>query len=301
MLIDENFLASLEVPKSDREVPFFARQRVGDAFNESVFVDSTATSSQQTEIDNEGRKYKWPQHILWGGKGGLNYERFDMSELEILFEDNHLIAVNKQPGLLVQGDETGDEPLSEKVKTYLAKKYQKPGAVFLGVVHRLDRPVSGVVVFARTSKALSRMNELFRHRETKKVYMAVVAGTPRPPSGTLIHWLSKDESKNKTTVYRKETEGAAKSELSYELLNTIAGRSLVEVRPVTGRSHQIRAQLSSLGCPIVGDLKYGSTEPTGDGSICLHALRLEFIHPVRKELLTIAAPMPQNHFWIPFG
>ncbi len=224
-----------------------------------------------------------------------------MSELEILFEDNHLIAVNKRSGVLVQGDETGDEPLSEKVKTYLAKKYQKPGAVFLGVVHRLDRPVSGVVVFARTSKALSRMNELFRLRETKKIYVAIVGGTPRPPEGSLVHWLSKDESKNKTTIYRKETEGASRSELHYQLLRVIDGRSFLEVRPVTGRSHQIRAQLSSMGCPIVGDLKYGSAEPTGDGSICLHALRLEFIHPVRKEPVTIAAPLPQNHYWIPFG
>jgi 23S rRNA pseudouridine1911/1915/1917 synthase len=220
--------------------------------------------------------------------------------LEVLFEDNHLLAINKPAGVLVQGDETGDTPLVEEAKAYIKRKYQKPGDVFLGVVHRLDRPVSGVVVFARTSKALSRMNELFRDRRTEKVYWAVVEKAPTPPSGTLVHWLLKDEKKNKTTVYRQETSGALRSELSYAHLASSGGLHLLEVRPLTGRSHQIRAQLSTLGCPILGDLKYGSGSPTGDGSIGLHARRLSFLHPVKKELITIRAEAPDQLWWSPF-
>jgi len=220
--------------------------------------------------------------------------------LEVLFEDNHLIAINKRAGELVQGDSTGDVPLPEKVKEYIKEKYKKPGAVFLGVVHRLDRPVSGVVVFARTSKSLERMNELFRNRETQKIYHAIVYGRPPKPSDTLVHWLVKDESRNKTTAFKKENKDGLRSELSYELQRNAGNRSLLEVRPLTGRPHQIRVQLASVGCPIVGDVKYGAEAPNDDASICLHASRLEFIHPVRKEAITIAAGFPQNHLWDSF-
>lgn len=218
-------------------------------------------------------------------------------ELQVLYEDNHLIAINKSPGLLVQGDETGDRTLADAVKDYIKSRYGKPGAVFLGVVHRLDRPVSGVVVFARTSKALSRMNELFRDRKTEKVYWAIVNKKPVKTEDTLIHWLSKDETKNKTTVYARETKDALKSELSYVTKQQSPGASLLEVRPITGRSHQIRAQLAAMGCPIFGDVKYGSKEETGDGSIALHARKLTFVHPVKKEALTILADPPRSSWW----
>lgn len=219
---------------------------------------------------------------------------------EVLLEDNHLLAINKPAGVLVQGDETGDKPLVEEAKAYIKQAYQKPGDVFLGVVHRLDRPVSGVVVFARTSKALTRMNELFRDRKTEKVYWALVDRMPSSPSGTLVHWLQKDEKKNKTTAFRQETPGTLRSELGYTLLHSSGGVHLLEVRPVTGRSHQIRAQLSAMGCPILGDLKYGSGTVTGDGSIALHARRLSFVHPVRKEAVTIQANAPDQLWWVPF-
>ncbi|MBL7848479.1 MAG: RluA family pseudouridine synthase [Cyclobacteriaceae bacterium] len=218
--------------------------------------------------------------------------------LEILFEDNHLLAINKAAGILVQGDETGDTPLVEEAKAYIKAKYGKPGDVFLGVVHRLDRPVSGVVVFARTSKALSRMNELFRDRKTEKVYWAVTDHAPPAQTGNLVHWLSKDERKNKTTAYSRETPGALKSELSYSILHSTTGSFLLEVRPITGRSHQIRVQLASMGCPILGDVKYGSSYETGDGSIALHARRLTFLHPVRKELVTVEADPPRRPWWM---
>jgi 23S rRNA pseudouridine1911/1915/1917 synthase len=232
----------------------------------------------------------------------LSKLQINSSMLNILYEDNHLIAVNKRAGVLVQGDSTGDVPLSELVKEYIKEKYNKPGAVFLGVVHRLDRPVSGVVVFARTSKSLERMNELFRNRETKKIYHAIVIGKPPKQSDTLVHWLVKDESRNKTTAYKKEKVGGLRSELSYELRTHVkaSGHSLLEVQPVTGRPHQIRVQLSSIGCPIVGDVKYGAETPTDDASICLHASRLQFIHPVRKEELIIKAEFPANHLWDSF-
>jgi len=220
--------------------------------------------------------------------------------LNILYEDNHLIAINKRAGVLVQGDSTGDVPLSELVKEYIKEKYHKPGAVFLGVVHRLDRPVSGVVVFARTSKSLERMNELFRNRETKKIYNAIIYGKSPKPKDTLVHWLVKDESRNKTTAYKKEHSDGLRSELSYELRGHVNGVSLLEVRPVTGRPHQIRVQLSTIGCPIVGDVKYGAEVPNNDASICLHASRLQFVHPVRKEDLVIEAPFPSNHLWDSF-
>jgi 23S rRNA pseudouridine1911/1915/1917 synthase len=220
--------------------------------------------------------------------------------LTVIFEDNHLLVINKSPGVLVQGDETGDIPLVELGKDYIKHKYNKPGAVFLGVVHRLDRPVSGVVVLARTSKALERMNELFRDRETKKIYWAIVSAKPKQDSGTLIHWLAKDEKKNKTTAYSKETHGALRSELNYQIITQNNGEWLLEVNPITGRSHQIRAQLASMGCPIKGDLKYGASEPNADASICLHARRLEFIHPVKKEKIVLECDPPDKGFWNKF-
>lgn len=220
---------------------------------------------------------------------------------EILYEDNHLLAVNKPAGVLVQGDKTGDVPLADHLKKYIKEKYNKPGEVFLGVVHRLDRPVTGVCLFARTSKALERMNAQFRERETMKTYWALVRTRPAKPEGVLVHWLSKDEKKNKTTAFKIETPGALRSELSYKLIAGASGFSLLEVKPLTGRSHQIRVQLASMGCSIRGDLKYGDVEANEDASICLHARSLEFIHPVRKEPLKITAPLPKIHEWENFS
>jgi 23S rRNA pseudouridine1911/1915/1917 synthase len=219
-------------------------------------------------------------------------------DFSVIYEDNHLLIVNKANGVLVQGDETGDKPLVDLCKDYIKEKYDKPGAVFLGVVHRLDRPVSGVVVLARTSKSLERMNALFREKETKKTYWAVVKNKPRKDHDTLIHWLIKDEKKNKTTHFIKETTGALRSELSYSVIGTAQSHWLLEVKPITGRSHQIRAQLAAIGCPIRGDVKYGYGEIINDGrSINLHAKRLEFIHPVKKENLKVEAPLPDDGFW----
>jgi 23S rRNA pseudouridine1911/1915/1917 synthase len=221
--------------------------------------------------------------------------------LTVLYEDNHLLVINKSSGVLVQGDATGDKPLVEICKEYIKEKYQKPGEVFLGVVHRLDRPVSGVVVFARTSKSLERMNELFRNRETKKTYWALVDKKPQNQEGTLIHWLVKDEKKNKTTAYKKEHPEGQRSELNYKIIEQKSGLFLLEVNPITGRPHQIRVQLASMGCPIVGDVKYGFAVANDDASICLHARQLGFIHPVKKEPITITATLPKNHFWKPFS
>jgi 23S rRNA pseudouridine1911/1915/1917 synthase len=217
--------------------------------------------------------------------------------IEILFEDNHLIAVNKKPSDLSQGDDTGDAALDSEVRKYIARKYNKPGDVFLGLVHRLDRPVGGVILFARTSKALARMNEIFRSRDIKKIYLAIVGERPPEVEGELTNYLKKNEAQNKTYVYDNEVKGSKKASLSYR----IAGRSdryyLLEVELHSGRHHQIRAQLAKIGCPIKGDLKYGYPRSNDDGSICLFAQSLEFIHPVKKEKIFIKAPKPQGDVW----
>lgn len=214
--------------------------------------------------------------------------------LQILFEDNHLLIINKRVGDLVQGDQTGDNPLSEICKDYIKKKYNKPGAVFLGVVHRLDRPTSGIVVFAKTSKALTRMNELFKNRETQKTYWAVVKNTPPKPSDDLIHFLKKNSKTNTAKVYVKEVDESKKAHLKYEVIIKSDQYQLLEITLFTGRHHQIRAQLAHIGCPIKGDLKYGFDRSNPDGGINLHARKLSFIHPVTLEKLNINAPCPTS-------
>lgn len=217
--------------------------------------------------------------------------------IEILYEDNHLIAVNKKPSDLSQGDKTGDSAIDTDVKQYIAKKYNKPGDVYLGIVHRLDRPVGGIMLFARTSKALERMNEIFRTREVTKTYLAIVRERPPEDQATITHYLKKNEEQNKTYVYDNEVKGSKLASLSYK----VAGRSerffLLEVELHTGRHHQIRAQLAKIGCPIKGDLKYGFSRSNDDGSISLFARRLSFIHPVRKEKIVIEAPFPAGDVW----
>ena len=215
----------------------------------------------------------------------------------VIYEDNHLLVVNKEAGVLVQGDATGDTPLVDLAKEYIKHKYNKPGEVFLGVVHRLDRPVSGIVVLARTSKSLERMNTLFRERETEKIYWAIVSVKPAQPSGTLVHWLLKDESKNKTRAFAQETRGALRSELNYQVIGAHGSHWLLEINPITGRPHQIRVQLATMGCTIYGDMKYGDPNTTNDGSICLHARKLSFVHPVKKEPLIFEAPLPASDLW----
>lgn len=215
----------------------------------------------------------------------------------VIYEDNHLLIVNKAPGILVQGDITGDIPLVDLCKEYIGKKYGKSGSVFLGVVHRIDRPVSGLVVLARTSKALERMNALFRERHTRKTYWAITDRKPSSESGNLIHWLSKDEKKNKTTAFPREAPGASRSELDYAVIAQKEKQWLLEVNPVTGRPHQIRVQLAFMGCPIKGDIKYGSAAPLKDASIALHAIKLEFTHPVKKTPMMVQAPLPDTGHW----
>jgi 23S rRNA pseudouridine1911/1915/1917 synthase len=220
-----------------------------------------------------------------------------ITEADILYEDNHLIAINKRSGDIVQVDETGDEPLDEKVKKYIAVKYNKPNGAFLGVVHRLDRPVSGVILFAKTSKALERMNAIFKNREVRKTYFAVVRNKPARTEGNLVHYLIKNPQKNVVAAYNKEVTGSQRSELDYKLIGEVGGFYLLQVNPLTGRSHQIRVQLSTMDCPIVGDNKYGYPRGSRKGSICLHARQLEFIHPVQKEPVKIFAPLPVDGFW----
>lgn len=217
--------------------------------------------------------------------------------LDVLYEDNHIIAVNKKPSEIVQGDKTGDEPMSDAVKRYLKEKYNKPGEVFTGVVHRIDRPVSGVVLFAKTSKALSRLNELFRTKDIQKTYWAVVKNKPKLDHATLINYLVKDERTNKSRAYNEERKGALRSELSYTVIAKTDNYYLLEVLPITGRHHQIRVQLSHMGCPIKGDVKYGFDRTNKDASIHLHARKIEFIHPVKDEPVCIIAPPPDEVVW----
>lgn len=223
------------------------------------------------------------------------------ASIEILYEDNHLIAVNKKPSDIVQGDKTGDIPLSEHVKEYIKHKYNKPGAVYLGVTHRIDRPVSGVVLFARTDRALSRVNEMFRDKKIQKTYWAIVKEKPPKEEGVLIHYLKKNEAKNMSRAYPNEVHGALKSELTYKIIASSTNYYLLEIKPLTGRHHQIRVQLSAMGCPIKGDVKYGFKRGNGDGSIHLHARKIEFIHPVKQEPVTIAAPPPDEVLWNEFS
>ena len=214
--------------------------------------------------------------------------------LEVLYEDNHIIIVNKKSGDIVQADITQDEPLTEPVKKYLKEKYNKPGEVFLGVVHRIDRPVSGIVVFARTSKALTRLTNLFRNREVKKTYWAVVKNKPAETSATLVHYHQKDESRKRAKLFNKEVAHSKICELSYQYLASSDKYHLLEVYPVTGRFHQIRSQLSKIGSPIKGDLKYGFERPNDNASIHLHARKIEFIHPISQKEIKIIAPVPQD-------
>ncbi len=218
-------------------------------------------------------------------------------EKRILFEDNHLIVVNKLPSEIVQGDKTGDEPLSEALKQYLKEKYHKPGNVFLGVVHRLDRPVSGVVVFAKTGKALSRMNELVKQRDMQKIYWAVVKTRPPQTIGKLVHYLERNQQKNKSFVSRRPGKDSKEAILSYGLLASGERYHLLEIDLHTGRHHQIRVQLAAIGCPVKGDLKYGFSRSNPDASISLHARKVSFVHPVKKEKLEITADPPHDALW----
>ena len=218
-------------------------------------------------------------------------------EENILFEDNHIIIINKMPSQIVQGDKTGDRPLSELVKDYLKVKYKKQGEVYLGVVHRLDRPVSGAVVFARTSKSLTRLNALIKNREVNKTYWAVVKNKPPKESDTLVNYLRRDEAKNKSFVSAKSTGSTQLASLSYTLLASSDNYYLLEIDLQTGRHHQIRAQLAAIGCPIKGDLKYGFPRSNPDASIHLHARKVSFIHPVSLKLLSIIAPLPKDPIW----
>ena len=217
--------------------------------------------------------------------------------MTVVYEDNHIIVVNKTASEIVQADKTGDTPLSETVKQYLKEKYQKPGNVFLGVTHRLDRPVSGLVIFAKTSKALTRLNEMFRAGEVKKTYWAVVKNAPKESEGELVHFLVRNEKQNKSYAYDKEVPNSKKAVLDYRLIGRSENYYLLEVDLKTGRHHQIRCQLAKMGCPIKGDLKYGSPRSNPDGSICLHARRVRFVHPVSKELIELKAPLPAGNLW----
>ncbi len=217
--------------------------------------------------------------------------------MTVVYEDNHLIIVNKAASEIVQGDKTGDEPLSESLKRYLKEKYNKPGNVFLGVVHRLDRPVSGLVVFAKTSKALSRLNTMLAQGEVKKTYWAIVTARPPQEEGELIHYLVRNEQQNKSYAYDRERQGSKQAILHYRLIATSDRYWLLEVDLKTGRHHQIRCQLSKMGCPIKGDLKYGAPRSNPDGSISLHARRIRFVHPVSKQTIDLTAPVPHLAPW----
>lgn len=221
--------------------------------------------------------------------------------MKVLYEDNHLIIVNKSAGEIVQGDKTGDEPLSDMVKAYLKEKYQKPGNVFCGVTHRLDRPTSGAVVFAKTSKALTRLNDMFRNGEIKKTYWAIVKNRPVAEEDTLTHYLVKNEKTNKSTAYDSEKPHTKRAVLHYRLIAASQNYFLLEVDLETGRHHQIRCQLAKIGSPLRGDLKYGAERSNPDGSISLHARTVSFIHPVSKENISVTAPLPEEALWNAFS
>ncbi len=220
--------------------------------------------------------------------------------MTVVYEDNHIIIVNKVASEIVQGDKTGDTPLSETIKLYLKEKYQKPGNVFIGVTHRLDRPVSGLVVFAKTGKALSRLNEMFKNSEVKKTYWAIVKNAPKEVEGELVNYLVRNEKQNKSYAYDREVPNSKKAVLHYHLIGKSQNYFLLEIELKTGRHHQIRCQLAKMGCPIRGDLKYGFPRSNPDGSICLHARYIRFLHPVSKELIDVAAPPPADNLWLGF-
>lgn len=221
--------------------------------------------------------------------------------MTVVYEDNHIIIVSKQSGEIVQGDKTGDTPLSEKVKAYIKEQYAKPGNVFCGVVHRLDRPVSGLVVFARTSKALARLNDMFRNGDVHKTYWAITAECPAEPEGTLTHWLRRNEKQNKSYAYNHETPNAKQATLRYRVIAHGERYHLIEVQLLTGRHHQIRCQLAAIGCPIKGDLKYGARRSNADGSISLLARSVEFVHPVSHQTIKAEAPLPNDRLWQALG
>lgn len=217
--------------------------------------------------------------------------------MKVVYEDNHIIIVNKRSGEIVQGDKTGDKPLSDIVKEYIKEKYNKPGNVFLGVVHRLDRPVSGLVVFAKTSKALSRLNDMFRTGDVHKTYWAITKRRDIAPEGTLTDWLTRNERQNKSYAHDREVAGAKKAVLKYKVRSVSDNYMRLEVTLLTGRHHQIRCQLAHMGCPIKGDLKYGAPRSNPDGSISLHSRRVEFVHPVSKEQICVEAEVPADRLW----
>ncbi len=221
--------------------------------------------------------------------------------MNVVYEDNHIIIVNKASGEIVQGDKTGDEPLSETVKQYIKEKYNKPGNVFLGVVHRLDRPVSGLVVFAKTSKALARLNDMFRNGDVHKTYWAIVKRRDIAPEATLTDWLTRNERQNKSYAHQREVPGSKNAVLKYKVRAVSDNYMLLEVNLMTGRHHQIRCQLAHMGCPIKGDLKYGSPRSNPDGSISLMSRRVEFVHPVSKETIVAEAPVPNDRLWQALG
>ncbi len=223
--------------------------------------------------------------------------RSNKHNLHVLYEDNHIIAVNKRAGDIVQGDKTGDTPLNTIVKQYIKDKYNKPGNVYLGTVHRLDRPTTGIVLFAKTSKVLPRLNKLFLTKDIQKTYWALVKQAPVKSKDTLVHWLKKNPKNNKSTAYTKEIKDSKKAILHYTTLKQLDRYSLLEIQLETGRHHQIRSQLSSIGTPIKGDLKYGFNRSNKDASISLHARHITFMHPVKKEPVHITAPLPNDAVW----
>ena len=224
-------------------------------------------------------------------------DKLEMTENDVLYEDNHIIIVNKKSGQVVQVDDTNDQPLDEIVKAFLKKKYQKEGNVFIGVIHRLDRPVSGCIIFAKTSKALGRLNKMFQEKKIQKTYWALCQNKPQESSGHIKSFLVKDRNKNKTKSYSKKVKDGKFSELLYEQIKNVSGKALIEVNPLTGRPHQIRVQLASIGCVIQGDLKYGAPMPNPDKSICLHSRKVKLIHPVSKEEIAVEAPIHNSGIW----